>query len=555
MGSSSGVSDGGDDGGDDGATDAGTTPTGAAIWTNRYNNQRTGATTVETTLTQATVGGGKFGLLASLTVDGTIQAQPLYIPGVTIGGTKHNVVFVATFHNSVYAFDADDTSATATPLWNVNLGPSAPANQTIFQCADIQPEIGIASTPVIDTAKGTMYLVAKTLESGVYHQRLHALDIVTGNDRPGSPVEIHATAAGTGYENDGGVIELNPMTHLQRAGLLLDQGVLYLAFSSHCDMKPGYHGWVLAYDAATLAQKGVFLSTPGGNQGGIWQSGFGVSTDGTGVYVSAGNGATDTTGKGKELGESVVRLQLDAGGLDVADFWTPTSAPFFTSKDLDITSGFVVGPGNLGFQGAKTGRVYVLDRTKMGGYSATGDKIVETVPYAFDLTGTYDAGGLPASGSKGHLHGSPVYWEGPQGGVLYVYPEAGGLQAFAVNPSAASNPVNTTALGTNSMVLPSHPGGIVTVSSNGAKTGTGVVWASLAKNGTDAWHMIVPGYLYAFSAEDVTKLLWSSEANAADSLGLFAKFCPPTVANGRLYIGTAIDVGTSKAYLRVYGLH
>jgi hypothetical protein len=197
----------------------------------------------------------------------------------------------------------------------------------------------------------------------------------------------------------------------------------------------------------------------------------------------------------------------------------------------------------------------VLDRTKMGRFNPTSDQIVQTVPYQFDLTGTYDAGGLPATGTHGHLHGSPVYWEGPQGGTLFVYPETGALQAFRVDAAAASNPINPTAVGSNPTFLASHPGGIVTVSSHGAIPGTGIVWASLAKNPTDAWHMLVPGYLYAFSAEDVSKLLWSSEQNASDALGLLAKFCPPTVANGRLYIGTAIDVATNIAYLRVYGLH
>jgi hypothetical protein len=313
----------------------------------------------------------------------------------------------------------------------------------------------------------------------------------------------------------------------------------------------------MAYDTSTLAQRAVFVTTPNGNRGGIWQSGFGLSTDGNGVYFSAGNGDIDTSGMHKQVAESVVRLQLGAGGFTVADFWTPKDALFFTSKDLDITSGFVLGPGNLGFQGAKTGRLYVLDRTNLGGYQPAKDRIVQTVPYAFNNgpSKTYDAGGLPASGSAGHCHGSPVYWEGPNGGVVYIWPEEGPLQAFAVNATAASNPVNPTAIGSNGMNIPAHPGGIVTLSSNGATAGTGVVWASVAKTGTDAWHTIVPGYLYAFSADDITKLLWSSEQNAQDTLGLFAKFCPPTVANGRVYIGTAIDVSTTMAYLRIYGLH
>jgi hypothetical protein len=555
SGGSSGSSGSGSSGGSGGASDAGAAIP-QAVWTNRYNSQRTGATTVETQLTQANVGqAGKFGLLFSRQVDGTVQAQPLYVPGITINGATHNVVFVATFHNSVYAFDADDPAQSA-PLWTRNLGPSVPASAAIFQCADIIPEAGISSTPVIDTLTTTMYVVAKTLEAGVYHIRLHALDILTGAERQ-TNVDIKATAPGTAGDSDAGLITLNLMAHQQRPALLLENGVLYLAFGSHCDIKPYYHGWVQAYDAPTLALRGTFITTPAGNQGGIWQSGMGLSSDGTGVYFVAGNGDIDPTGMHAQFGESVGRLQLGAAGLAVADFWTPAAAIYFSTHDLDLTSGVVIGPGRYAFVGGKTGRFFVLDRTNMGGYQPTGDQIVQSVNYAFDVTGAkiYDGGGGIAADIAGHLHGSPVYWDGPTGGRIFVFPEEGTLQAFSFDAAAAANPVNPTAIGVNATVKPTHPGGIVTVSSNGTAPGSGIVWASLALHGTNAWHSLVAGVLYAFNAEDVSKVLWRSDQNAADALGLFAKFCPPTVVNGRLYIGTAINVSNNTAFLRVYGLH
>jgi hypothetical protein len=506
------------------------------VWTNRYDNQRTGSTPLETQLAQANVRPGRFGLLFSRPVDGTIQAQPLYVPGLTINGATHNVVFAATFNDSVYAFDADDPAASA-PLWVRSMGPAVPyGSATAFSCGDILPTIGITSTPVIDVPHGTLYTTAKTFENGAYVHRLHALDILTGNERPGSPVTILPSARGTASDAVNGVITFDPTTQLQRPGILLEQGVIYLAFGSHCDSDP-YHGWVLAYDAATLGLRGTYINTPDGNEGGIWQSGMGLSSDGHGVYFVAGNGDIDHSGAGAQLGLSVGRLVLGSYGLLVQDFWTPANADQMNSTDLDLTTGAVVGPGNLLFVGGKVPNLWVLDRNHMGGFNSAGDQIVQTLPHP-----------------GGEMHGGPVYWAGPSGPELFIWPEGAGLEALRVNPQSTTAPIDPTPIAVNTTTLPSHPGGIVTVSSNGSAAGSGIVWASLPlSGGGDGWHSIVQGTLYAFSADNLADLLWSSDMDPQDRLGYFAKFCPPTVVNGRLYIGTAVDSSTSQAALRVYG--
>ncbi|MDP9002423.1 MAG: PQQ-like beta-propeller repeat protein, partial [Myxococcota bacterium] len=321
-----------------------------AVWTNRYNNARTGATLTESVLTPATVGlAGKFGLLFSMPVDGTVQAQPLYVPGVTIKGSVHNTVFVATEHNTVYAYDAD---AAGPALWTQSLGPSAPSSQAIYFCADLFPEIGVNSTPVIDTASGTIYVVAKTLEAGNRHHRLHALDITTGAERTGSPADI----APPGF---------NPFIEQNRAGLLLEGGVVYVAFASHCDAA-NYHGWVVAFDAKTLALRGTFNDTPSGNQGGIWQSGMGLSADGTGVYFVAGNGTFDPSGNHANAAMTVGRLTLGSGGLAIADFYTPYNSANLNGSDSDLSTGAVIGVGtNYLYVSGKDSHMRVLDRSNL----------------------------------------------------------------------------------------------------------------------------------------------------------------------------------------------
>lgn len=530
SGAASGSGSGGSEAGADANTEAGsdTGPSGGdgsvaggqtgAVWTNRYDNARTGATLTETVLTPATVGlAGKFGLLFSMPVDGTVQAQPLYVPGVPIKGSVHNTVFAATEHNTVYAYDAD---AAGPALWTQSLGASAPSSGSVYGCTDLYPEIGVNSTPVIDTASGTIYVAAKTLEGGNRHHRLHALDITTGAERTGSPADI----APAGFD---------PFIEQNRPGLLLEGGVVYVAFASHCD-GANYHGWVVAFDAKTLALRAAFNDTPTGNQGGIWQSGMGLSADATGVYFVAGNGTFDTSGNHANTGSSVGRLTLGNSGLAVADFYTPYNSASLNASDSDLASGAVLGVGtNYLYVGGKDSHLRVLDRSNLGGFHAAGDQIAQDV----------SLGG-------GHLHGGPVFWNGSKP-TLFAWPESQLLLGYALNAGKLSTPPATGNIG----YKPVHPGGMITVSSNGSTPKTGILWAAVVSASAPAdiaWHGITAGKLYALDAENLATILWNSDQNAArDSLGLFAKFCPPMVANGRVYMGTATNTNMVQVYGRL----
>jgi hypothetical protein len=513
---SSGASSGGTAGASSSASSGGAGSSGggpASVLTNRYDLGRTGVQPHETALTPTSVSApGKFGLLFSRTVDGTIQAQPLYAQGVTIKGAAHDVVFVATEHNSVFAFDADDPAQSAS-LWRASLGPSAPAAGAPWTCTDLTPETGVSSTPVLDPSSGTLYAVAETLEGGTYHHQLHALDWTTGSEKAGSPVEITPTQAGW-----------SPAHHFNRVGLLLTQGVVYAAFASHCDLSP-YKGWVVGYDAATLAMKGSFAT---GVSGGIWQSGQGLSSDGHGtIYFVAGvSSAGEAACSSTNLCQSAGSLTLGAGGLTLSKSWTLGKVG---GGDLDLTTAFVLG-GGQGFVSGKDGFVHVIDPST---FHDVQDLQVSPI--------------INGSATGGHVHGGPVYWEGPSGPRLYVWPEATPLGVYSVGTTG----LGTTPVAQNASRQPSHPGPIITLSSNGKTSGTGILWATMATlDGVDTWHNIFPGTLYAFDAEDVTKELWNSETNPGDKLGPFAKFCPPMVANGKVYVGTA----SSTNALRVYGL-
>jgi hypothetical protein len=538
------------------ASDATTGTSGFGVVTNRYDNGRTGANTSETILTVANVSGGTFGLLFSRVVDGHIYAQPLYLRGLQIGGATHNVVYVATEHNTVYAFDADDPAA-STPLWSKSLGPSYPLNPSPrdvqpvpapynVSCQDMFPEVGITSTPVIDAANGRIYVVAKTLESGTVYQRIHALDVGTGAELLGGPVAIQGSVPGTGAGSSGGMVAFDARLHLNRPGLLLNAGVVYIAFSSHCDNNP-YHGWVFAYDASTLARKGIFNTTPNGTngRGGIWQSGMGLSADDqNSVYFSAGNGDVDPSNTGALLGMSIGRLQLQAAGLTMMDWWTAPNAVTLNASDVDLQSGVMVLPNpRVLIGGGKDAKFIVLDPANMGKY-------VQGTSYANILQG------FPLTGTHIHL---PVYWNGPSGPTLYVWTESSALRAFRFNGML----INTTAVSQYTGELPTHPGGVLSLSSNGSTMGSGILWATLTSATIDtdagigdAWHRLVPGAMYAFDANNLAVPIWTSLANKArDDLGILAKFNAPMVANGKVYVGTNAPAGTASGTLRVYGLN
>ncbi len=524
-------------------------PAGFAVVTNRYDNFRLGANTSETTLNVSNVAGGKFGLLFSRQVDGQLYAQPLYLPGLIINGAAHNVVLLATEHDTVYAFDAD-AAAASTPLWQVSLGTPMDAvpgagtgsplvgNQTVT-CRDMFPKTGITSTPVIDRATGRMYVVAKTVEAGVYHQRLHALDVLTGKEVAGSPVEISGSVPGTGVGGSAGTVPFSAYHHLNRPGLLLTGGNVFIAFASHCD-DPPYHGWVFAYSADTLAQKGIYNTTPNAAQGGIWQSGMGLVGDQNDVYFVSGNGDFDPTNNGLALGLSVGHLKLSATGLNVADWWTATNATALNVHDVDLTSAPILLPNpKVMVAGGKDGNFYVLDPANLGKFSATANNIIQTFP----------------TGSA-HIHGGPVYWNGPSGPTLFIWPQTGTLRSYGFT----GNKITPTPLSQHMADVATHPGGILSLSSNGVTAGTGVLWATFTSTVIDpgptkgdAWHNLVPGAFYAFDATNLTTPIWTSTANKArDDVGIFAKFNAPVVANGRVYVVSQMLPDGGK--LLVYGL-
>jgi hypothetical protein len=505
-----------------------------SVLTQHNDLSRTGAVLTETTLKPANVRPGQFGKLFTRKVKGQIYAQPLVVPQLMINGKRRNVVFVATMGDHLYAFDADDPDATQ-PLWERNF-TNPPAVTTIpyrnlVGWADIEPEVGILSTPVIDPDTNTMYVVVRTLEGNPdldssYRQRLYAIDIATGNNRPAGPVELQGSVPGTGDQTNGqGQVIYNGRRQNQRPALTLSRGRIYIASASHGDVRP-YHGWILSYDAATLAYLGAHNSTPNAGLGGYWMSGQGPAVDANGnLYVVTGNAEYDPS-RGS-YGDSVLKLSPD---LRVLDHFAPYNEEDLEIWDIDLGStGVLLVPGtNLAVIGSKEGKIYVLDRNAMGGKNPSGDtQIVQWF-----------------MGGHGHIHGSPVYFDAPTGRYMYVWSEMDVLHCFRYLPNENRFDPDPAHMG--QVVAPDGmPGAFLSVSANGKQNG--LIWASLPLTG-NANQSIVPGVLRAFDAETLEET-WNSRVDAAaDHVGLFAKFCAPTVANGKVYMATFSDE------LAVYGL-
>jgi hypothetical protein len=479
----------------------------------------------ETSLSPANVSEATFGKLATFPVDGQVYAQPLWVSSVEVPGKGvHDVAYVATEHDSLYAFDASGLAAE--PLWSVSfIAPPdvVPISSDDTGCEDLVPEVGITSTPVIDRTTGTLYVLARTKEAATtqaptYVQRLHALDLSSGAERAGSPVTLAAAVPGTG---DGGdQVVFDPFRENQRAALLLSGGTVYIAFASHCDNTP-YHGWVLGYDAATLQQTAVFNDTPDGGLGGIWQSGAGPAADAAGaVYVVTGNGTFDASGAVPQLGDSFVKLS--AGGA-VLDWFTPYNQAYLSSGDLDLgSSGPLLLPDQPGAHphllvgAGKEGTIYVIDRDDMGHFHAGSDsQIVQALVAA-----------LPAEHDS-----APTYWNGR----VYFAAQGDAVKAFTLSGGMLSEaPVSETP---DTFPL---KGGFPVVSSAG--DAAGILWA-----------YAVPGpgagaVLHAYDAIDLQTELWNSTlAGSRDALAPAAKFSVPIVAGGRVYVAT--DAGLS-----VFGL-
>ena len=500
------------------------------VTTNRYDGRRTGANLKETTLTPSNVTVNSFGKLYSYPVDGAVYAQPLYLSGVSMQGVVHNVLYIVTMNDKVYAFDADSQSAV--PLWQVDFTspPGAvpavtpvPVSDIVGGNLDIVGNVGIESTPVISTRQDgvrALYLVARTKENGAYVQRLHALDVATGRPVSGSPVTISASVPGNALDStvgpSGKVIAFNPKMENQRAALAVTNGVVLISWAGHHDLPP-YHGWVMGYDVDTLRQVGAFAVTPDVYDGGIWQGGRAPTIDDSGdAYFATGNGMWDGQ---RNYGDSLLRFTVSRTGMTLHSFFTPSNEAILSSSDHDLSgSGFTLLPGtNLLLGGGKEGVLYLLDANNLGGKTATDSQVVQKI-----------------SVNGGHVMGGPVYWDSDSPAVgaplVYNWSEDDVLVAYRFTGG-----VITTPYAKGTVRSPGHPGGSLTVSANGSAANSGVVWASMPTS-EDAISGLHAGILRAYNANTLAEI-WTSEQNPArDRAGTLMKFVPPLVVAGRVFM-------------------
>lgn len=485
------------------------------VLTQHNDLARTGTNLHETILTPATVNANRFGLLFKRDLDDQLYTQPLYVSGVSISGGTHDVVYITTVNNSVYAFDANDPAA-STPLWHINFGLPANLHDADFGCSDINGNMGIIGTPVIDRAAGALYVVALTKAGGRYIQRLHALDLATGADLPNSPVEIKAKG-------------FNPLMQNQRPGLLLENGNIYVGYASHCDAGP-YHGYLIAYDAGSLSQTAVFNTSPTGDGASIWQSGQAPAADASGnIYVVSGNGTWD----GKiNFSESFLKLDPE---LRLLDWFTPTNHFKLDEEDNDLnSSGATLVPGaapgtTLVLGGGKSGKLYILNSEHFG---HLGD---EHALQHFQATSS-------------HLH-SIVYWDSARRGrLLYIWGQRDRERVYKFEGDKLDEkPVHV-------LTKPNegHPGAMLSLSANGNKDG--ILWAAIHATG-DSWHESRPGILHAYDADNIEHELWNSwENKQRDYCGNYSKMAPPTIANGKVYLPSFGTQNSRSGSLCVYGL-
>jgi hypothetical protein len=517
-------------------------------------------------------------MLFSLPVDGQIYAQPLYVSNLRFpNGSVHNVVYVATMHNSVYAFDADKPSG---PLWTrplgnsvgyefmkmspakgslrtfINNGCKTPPADLLNVPHNIEPEFGITSTPVIDFSSNTIYVVPKTKESdGHFAYRLHALDLLTGAER-GNSGEIMTSVPGTGKNSVNSpprTLTFDARMQLQRPGLLLANGRVYIAFGAHQDTDY-YHGWVLAYDAKTLKLTNAFATTPNGEDGGIWQSGNGLTSDPAGnIYLMVGNGTSNRYSGGMDLGDSFIKLSPD---LRVLDWFTPEDHRNMEENDLDLGSaGPMLFPG-LPFLvgGGKKGKFYLLDTSSMGHLENGNSPGDHHAAQAFQAAAGSGNIFNPCGIDNHNIHGSPVVWNSPRDGPLvYIWAERDYLRAFKFDSArrqfASPDPVYKSTMKDPDSGDPYSkpmPGAALSISANGSAAGTGILWASLPLY-DDAVMQLTSGILRAFDAADVRHDLWCG------GVGTFPKFTAPTIANGKVYLPTFGDTRGLGNRLNVYG--
>jgi len=542
----------------------------AGVTTYHNNSSRDGVNTHEFALTTSNVKTATFGKLFSCTVDGAIYAQPLWVANLTVGVAKHNVILVATQHDSVYAFDADSNASPCVPLWHANLLDSAHGGTSGESSVasgsgglvgsgfgDLAPEVGVTGTPVIDLSSSTLYVVSKSAIANLpsFFQRLHALNLTTGNEKTGSPVLIDNSISvpGTGDGSLNAMVAFDPRNESQRPGLALVNGVVYISWASHEDHDP-YHGWVIGFNAATLvlAPGAVFNTTPNRvgtvsySRGGIWMGGGAPAADSSSnLYFLTGNGTFDADSGGSNYGDSTIKLSTTAG-LSVADWFTPADQANLDGADTDHGAGgaaiLVDQPAGSPVQhlvigGGKEGNLFLLNRDAMGNYGGS------TNPANLKAVQIFSVGN--------GIFSTAAFWNNS----LYIAPAGGSLQAYPFNTTTGKF---TTGSATSAGVSFGFPGATPSISASG--TSNGIVWATDSSQYCTSQS---PGcnaaVLHAFDASKLSTELWNSSQVPGDKAGFAVKFTVPTVANGKLYIGTRgndTGAGTSSILgeLYVYGL-
>lgn len=515
-----------------------------AVLTARGDLSRLGLDDAEPTLSQTALSSGRFGKRVGYPVDGKIYAQPLYVPKLFIDGAEHNVVIVATEHDSVYAFDADATSPHMAPLWHVSLlQPGARTFQAATDrvaknrtCDSVAPEVGITGTPVIDWATQTVYVMALDVEQGALTYRLHALGLATGIDTH-PPAVVSASVSGSGLDAVNGSVTFKATEEQQRMGLTEVGGVVYAGFASWCGWAP-YHGWVLGYSAATLTRQVVYNTSPDAWGAGLWESESGITVDAHGhLYLVTGNGPFDLDSGGRDAGDSVLEVVPEQGTLHVLDYFTPFDQTCRAAHDQDLGSGSpLVIPGEHEFVlSSKTGAVYVLSEASLGRYHSVPTPCKQATEKRTDIDAIKQE--LSFDTVQGGMWGTWAYWS--QGGASYVYGSGSTsrLTQYRLQPGGtiAATPIAEAPLAF------SYPGSIPVVTGDDGKAGSGVVWTVDQTHGAT---------LRAFAADDVAKQLWSSAADPGrDGLdpGEFDHFTVPTTADGLVFVG-------DQGHLEVYGI-
>lgn len=504
----------------------------AGVYTYHNNLSRDGTNIQEYALTTANINTQSFGKRASCPVDGAIYAQPLWVANVTVQGAKHNVVYVATQHDGLFAFDADASPCKS--LWSANLidtthggasgETSVPSTLVGSGFGDIQPEIGVTGTPVIDPASGTLYVVSKSVNSGTFFQRLHAIDLATGNEKTGSPTLISASFPGTG--SGGSSVAFDPHLQHQRPGLALVNGVVYIAWASHEDQGPWY-GWMIGYtyNGTAFSQAYVLNVSPNTGEAGIWMSGGAPAADASNnLYVITGNGgfdATSSSAPNNDYGDSLLQLVPTATPtphLRVSQYFAPSDQLADSQNDKDFGAGGAALLADLPagntvthalIAGGKDHDLYILNRDMLGGLG--------------------DQGAVQEIDMGSAIFATAAFWNNS----FYISTIGTALRAYKLNPTTVQ-----FTLGSSSAHSYGFPGSTPSVSASSASQ-NGIVWS------IDSNHYCTlnspacgPAVLYAHDASNLASELWDSSQVAGDAAGNGVKFTVPTIANGAVFIGT-----------------